>query len=117
MRLLLRRPNVRGKYYHMQTLHDSSHHAVLSSLVRTAPQLTTDLRQHLSHLLEQYHGLQDKANDCGGGVVGGDHYNHLYQQIASLEPVAKLTQELQAKEQVCESMAAMVYRSLFLYRR
>ena len=52
--------------------------------------LTKGLREHLSHLLEEYQGLQEKAST-----------NHkLYQQISSLEPVATLVQRLQEKEKV-----------------
>ena len=77
----------------------------LSTVARaglSAPLLTSELRQHLSQLLAEYHGLQDKANTLTHG--GRDH--KLYQQMSSLEPVVKLVQNLEAKEKVVKAMCA-----------
>lgn len=59
------------------------------------PLLTPEVRQHLSHLMDQYHGLQDKANTLT--AVG---HHTLYQKMASMEPVVKLMRQLEAKEKV-----------------
>lgn len=59
------------------------------------PLLTSDLRHHLSHLLEEYQELKDKLS-----TSARDHL--LHQQVASLEPMVKLIGRLEVKEQVME---------------
>lgn len=78
--------------------YDDSLSALSSSARGSGPPsfLTTELRAHLSKLVEEYHGLQGKTET----VLSGDQHQKLYQQIASLEPVVKMVRHLEAKEQV-----------------
>ena len=55
--------------------------------------LTTDLRQHLTCLVEEYHDLRAKADVPS---AAGDHT--LYQKMSSLEPLVRLVARLEAKE-------------------
>ena len=79
--------------------------AALSSAPRGGAQpslLSTEFREHLSRLVDEYHGLQSRAEaDMSSG--SGDQHHKLYQQMATLEPVVKMVRRLQAKEQVCLS--------------
>lgn len=65
--------------------------------------LTTDLRQHLSHLLGEYHDLKDQANTH---TAVRDHA--LYQKMSSLEPLVKLTAHLEAKENEMTELQELV---------
>lgn len=62
--------------------------------------LTSELRRHLSHILEEYHGLQDRASSLAIDSGGKEHDHQLYQRMSSLEPVVSLVRKLEAKEQV-----------------
>jgi hypothetical protein len=68
-------------------------HAAKSPLY--PPLLTADVRQHLTHLVEEYHGLQEKAN-----VQNTVKDHTLYQKMSSLESLVKLIAQLEIKEKV-----------------
>ena len=65
--------------------------------------LNTGLREHLKYLTEQYNSLQDKLNalpgDAGVRESGQTKQKH-FQELASLKPLVKLSEELKKKEQV-----------------
>ena len=62
--------------------------------------LTTQLRLHLSRIVEEYWGLQNKASALAIESGGKEHDRVLYQRMSFLEPVVKLAQQLEAKELV-----------------
>ena len=65
-----------------------------------APVLTAELRQHCSHILQEYRDLQDKAALVTPNSEGREQ-QQLYQRISFLDPVVTLIQQLESKEQVC----------------
>ena len=83
--------------------------SALSSAARTPtspPILTTDVHNHLSHLLGEYHDLQEQAHS---NTTVRDHT--LYQKMSYLEPVVKLMTRLDAKEKVLTTDPNLPYKS------